>query len=113
MREEYELTVIDSGDLSRYALKMKRDNARLVQICAVSVPGGYELSYSFAKGYEFINYRIVIDEDTRIASIGDVYPSAVFYENEMKELFGVKIDSMYLDYNNKLYRIEQETPFKK
>ncbi len=113
MREEYELTVIDSGDLSRYALMMKRDNARLVQICAVSIQGGYELSYSFAKGYEFINYRIVIDEDTRIASIGDIYPSAVFYENEMKELFGVKIDSMYLDYNNKLYRIEQETPFKK
>ena len=55
MREEYELTVIDSGDLSRYALMMKRDNARLVQICAVSIQGGYELSYSFAKGYEFIN----------------------------------------------------------
>ena len=31
----------------------------------------------------------------------------------MKELFGVNIEAMYLDYNNKLYRIEQETPFKK
>ena len=113
MRENYELTVIESSELSTRALTMKRDNARLVQICAVSIPDGYELSYSFAKGYEFINYRIVINENEKIPSIGDIYPSAVFYENEMKELFGVNIEAMYLDYNNKLYRIEQETPFKK
>ena len=113
MRENYELTVIESSELSTRALTMKRDNARLVQICAVSIPDGYELSYSFAKGYEFINYRIVINEIEKIPSIGDIYPSAVFYENEMKELFGVNIEAMYLDYNNKLYRIEQETPFKK
>ena len=69
--------------------------------------------YSFGKDYEFINYRIVIDENTKIASIGDIYPSAAFYENEIKELFGVKIDAINLDYHNKLYRIDQETPFKK
>ena len=33
-----------------------------------------------------------------------------FYENEMKELFGVKIQMISLDYKNKLYRIEVETP---
>ena len=49
MRENYELTVIESSELSTRALTMKRDNARLVQICAVSIPDGYELSYSFAK----------------------------------------------------------------
>lgn len=113
MREDYELTVINSGDLSRKTLKMKREGARLVQICAVSIENGYELSYSFGKDYEFINYRIVIDENTKIASIGDIYPSAAFYENEIKELFGVKIDAINLDYHNKLYRIDQETPFKK
>lgn len=113
MRENYELTVIDSNDLQFKALEMKRDNARLVQIHAVSIENGYELFYSFAKGYEFINYKLVIDENVELASIGDLYPSAMFYENEMKELFGVKIKSIALDFNNKLYRIEQETPFKK
>lgn len=113
MRENYELTVIECSELPGRTLSMKRDNARLVQICAVSVEGGYELSYSFAKGYEFINYRINIAEDVKVPSIGDIYPSAVFYENEMKELFGVNIESMYLDYENKLYKIDAVTPFKK
>lgn len=113
MRENYELTVIEISDLAIRALIMKRENARLVQICAVSIDNGYELTYSFAKGYEFINYRVVINETEEVPSIGDIYPSAIFYENEMKELFGVDIEAMYLDYHNKLYRIEQETPFKK
>lgn len=113
MRENYELTVIDCSELAGCALNMRRENARLVQICAVSIPDGFELSYSFAKEYEFINYRIVINENDKVVSIGDIYPGAVFYENEMKELFGVNIESMYLDYNNKLYKIETETPFKK
>ncbi len=113
MREEYELTVIDSGEIARKTLLRKRENARLVQICSVSIENGFELTYSFARGYDFINYRVVIDQDTKIPSIGDIYPSAVFYENEIKELFGVKIDAINLDYHNKLYRIEEDAPFKK
>ena len=35
------------------------------------------------------------------------------YENEMKELFGVNIQMINLDYNNKLYRINEEAPFLK
>jgi len=113
MRENYELTVIDSTELPLKALEMKRNNARLVQICATSIEGGYELSYSFAMDYEFINYRIVLDADVKIVSISDLFPSAAFYENETKELFGVKIESIGLDYDNKFYRIEVEAPFKK
>ena len=35
------------------------------------------------------------------------------YENEMKELFGVNIQMINLDYQNRLYRINEETPFLK
>lgn len=113
MREIYKLIVIDPVDLPNKVLEEKRKNNRLVQICAVSVQGGYELSYSFAEGYDFINYRINIAEDVEIPSIADLFPSAALYENEMKELFGVNITSINLDYNNQLYKIDVETPFKK
>lgn len=113
MRENYKLIVIDPMDLPNKVLEEKRKNNRLVQICSVSVEGGYELSYSFAEGYDFINYRINIAEDVEIPSIADLFPSAALYENEMKELFGVKIQHINLDYNNQLYKIDVETPFKK
>ncbi len=95
---------------------MEKKNAgmRLSQACAVYNEGKYELSYSFADDttYEYVTLRIVIDPETVIPSITDIVPQAVFYENEMKELFGVKIEMIRLDYQNKLYRIEKETPFK-
>lgn len=113
MREQYELTEITPEKLIPKTKERLSGNNRLVQICAVSVPGGYELTYSFAEGYKFINYRLNITEDTEIESISKMYPSASLYENEMTELFGVKITGIALDYKNKLYKIDTETPFKK
>ena len=113
MKENYQLIVIDPADLTTKVLEERRKNNRLIQICAVSTEGGYELSYSFAEGYDFRNYRLIIAEDVEIPSSSDLFPSAALYENEMKELFGVNIQHISLDYQNKLYKIDVETPFKK
>lgn len=112
MREQYEIIEIQASELSLTTLSHKRNGFRLAQICATRIENGYELFYSFAKDYRFVNYKLTIDEDTEIVSLCDLYPTATLYENEMKELFGVKIKFIGLDYNNKFYRIEQETPFK-
>ena len=75
--------------------------------------GKYELSYSFADDvtYQLTTLRVVIDVDAKVPSITEIVPQAIFYENEMKELFGVNIEMIALDYKNKLYRIEEEAPF--
>ncbi len=93
-------------------MKMKKDGFRLSQACAATIGEKLELSYSFADdvSYEYITLRVVIDPETEIPSITDIIPQAVFYENEMKELFGVKIKMISVDYKNKLYRIEKEAP---
>ena len=82
-------------------IQFKMDGWRLVQICACRLPEQYELSYSFAKGF-----------DMRTLRITQVYPCAFIQENEVAELFGVKIESMENDYHHKLYRIARDTPFK-
>lgn len=96
-------------------MEMKAKKLRLSQACAVYVNEKYELSYSFAddESYQYTTLRVVIDTDTEVSSITEFYPYAFLYENEMKELFGVKIKFINLDYNNKLYRIKTETPFLK
>ena len=52
-----------------------------------------------------------MDKDTEVCSITEFYPYAFLYENEMKELFGVNILLIGLDYQKKLYRLKEETPF--
>ena len=95
-------------------MKKKNQGLRLSQACAVFKDGKYELSYSFAddETYQYTTLRVVCDPETEISSITPFYPYAFLYENEMKELFGVNIIMINLDYENKLYRLGVETPFK-
>lgn len=94
-------------------MAMKNNGLRLSQICCAYVNEKIELSYSFADDNtnDYINLRIVMDKDTEICSITELYPYAFLYENEMKELFGVNLRMINMDYNHKLYRLEDETPF--
>ena len=114
-KADYKMVIeeIDPGDLLTRVMRMKNDHMRLSQACAAYIDDKFELSYSFSddETYDFTILRLVIDTDTVVPSITDIMEQAVFYENEMKELFGVKIEMISLDYNNKLYRINEEAPF--
>ncbi len=106
------LEQIEVGDLLPKVMRLKKDGMRLSQACAAYINEKFELSYSFADDttYQYTTLRLVIDPDVEVPSITEVVPPAVFYENEMKELFGVKIKMISLDYNNKLYRIKVQNP---
>lgn len=106
------LEEINASDLLTKVLEKKKEGYRLSQICAAYIEEKFELSYSFADDvtYQYHTFRVVIDTDVEIPSITEIIPQALFYENEMKELFGVKIKMISMDYENRLYRIRQKTP---
>ncbi|MBQ6442022.1 MAG: NADH-quinone oxidoreductase subunit C [Lachnospiraceae bacterium] len=107
------LKEVDVDRILDESMIMKNKGLRLSQACAAYVNGKYELSYSFAEEgtYQLTTLRTVIDPETEVSSITEFFPYAFLYENEMRELFGVKIQMTKPDYQNKLYRIRQETPF--
>lgn len=113
MREEYSLETVDIPTLYKIMLEKQRAGYRLAQICATAFEGYNEIIYSVVDGYKFENYKTIVPIDTEINTISDFFPSAMLYENEMKELFDVKIKSINPDYDNKLYRIAIKAPFKK
>ena len=112
MIEEQKITIIPYNELLNAVTTYKKENCRIVQICATRTEGGYEITYSFAKDYDFEAVRILIDEDTEIFSISSIYAPAFLYENEMKDLFGVKIKQISIDYNGNFYRIDEKQPYK-
>ena len=107
------LVEIEHGTLLGHVMAFKNQGLRLSQICCAYSNEKIELSYSFANDdtNEYTNLRLVIDKETEVCSITEFYPYAFLYENEMKELFGVNIQMINLDYNQKLYRLKDETPF--
>lgn len=84
---------------------------RLVQIGCTGTPDGMEINYTFDKDYEFLNLRILCPSDQTVPSIQSVYSCAFAYENEMLDLFGVKVTDMLVDFNGKFYKITTPTPF--
>ena len=107
------LETIAIGELLPKIIEKKSGGWRLVQMCCVYLKESdtYELSYTFAHDYETVTFRMVIRSDVEVPSITQIYRAAFLYENEMNELFGVKIKMISQDYKGKLYRIDEETPF--
>jgi ech hydrogenase subunit D len=105
------IITIELDQLLSTATEKKMTGWRLAQICSAYVDGRYELSYTFGKEYEVVHYRIVVHKETLVPSITQIYDAAFLYENEMKELFGVNMEHIAVDYKNKLYRIDEEAPF--
>lgn len=110
---DFPITKVTKDELYDILQKKCEDGYRLAQICATAFEGYNEVAYSVAKGYDMENYKIDLPLDEEIKSFSDIFPAAVLYENEIKELWGVKVVGMTLDYNNNFYRIEEDTPFKK
>lgn len=106
------VTTIGPGSLVPEVLKIKHEGYRLIQICAVKVSDGYELTYSFGKEYDILNLRMTISQGTEIISISNIYEPAFLYENEIHDLFGIQIKLITLDYKGNFYRINEKTPFK-
>ena len=92
--------------------KLKFDGYHLMQQCATRIPDAFELIYTFGKDLEVKQLKITLPEETEISSITSIFPCAFIYENEMHDLFGVKIKMINIDYEGKLYRTAIETPFK-
>ena len=109
MKEQI-LKEISPNDLLTEIMKIKNDGYRLVAITCTN-KNGMELTYSFDKDYELLNIRLTTDTETELPSISILYPYSFLYENEIKELFGVKITGIMPDFNNNLYKIPVKPPF--
>lgn len=109
MKEQI-LKEISPNDLLTEIMKIKNDGYRLVAISCTN-KNGMELTYSFDKDYELLNIRLITDTQTELPSISILYPYSFLYENEIKELFGVKITGIMPDFNDNLYKIPVKTPF--
>jgi ech hydrogenase subunit D len=85
--------------------ELKRAAWRIVQVLCVSGPQGNELSYSFARALELQSLRVDAPSGAAVPSITAIYPAAFLYENEIRDLFGVRIERIAGDYEGKVYDV--------
>lgn len=114
MFEEQEIKQIKVEQLLDEVRSVFDDGYRLVQICATRSENGLIVDYTFDKDYKFFNLRIDLPSNKlELPSISDIYFASFTYENELHDLFGIKISGINIDFGGKFYRIEEEAPFNK
>ncbi|MCU0608759.1 MAG: NADH-quinone oxidoreductase subunit C [Chitinispirillaceae bacterium] len=112
MIEQQPIKVIDRSELAARAAELFKANHRLVQVSCITGETTLEITYSFDKDYAFSNLRITIPRsDAVIPSITGSYLTAFAYENELQDLFGIKVTDLAINYNGKFYKTSIPTPF--
>ncbi len=112
MTSEIQETVpVEVGKLIGKVEEFRDGGYRLVQINCSKVGDVYEINYSFDKDYEFRNLRITVTADTEIPSISGMYWGAFIYENEMHDLFGIRVRGMNIDFKGHLFTTAVKFPF--
>jgi ech hydrogenase subunit D len=109
--EKQSTTPVEIGNLIGRVEQFKNEGYRLVQINSTALGDTYEINYSFDKDYVFQNIRITITADTEVPSITGMYWGAFIYENEMHDLFGIRVRGMNVDFKGHLFRTSIKYPF--
>ena len=104
---------IKSADILKQVSRFKREHARLVQILCTRVEEGYELTYTFDKDYFMYHLRCLVPVYRSVMSITGQYWYAFVWENEIHDLFGLKIDFIErdVDYGGHFYHLAEKTPW--
>jgi ech hydrogenase subunit D len=85
---------------------------RLVQISAARLPESMELTYSFDLQNQLANLRLLLPlADPRVPSINSIFPCVLLYENEIHDLFDIKVEGMAIDFHGNLYKTAIKFPF--
>ena len=76
---------------------------RMVTATCIDEGEVFRLIYNFDKDLTMINLEVTTPREKAIPSISDIYVCAFLVENEMQELFGLKINNIALDLGGKMY----------
>jgi ech hydrogenase subunit D len=109
--------VIQKEEFLAAARAYQRGGWRLALVNATAVlpapgaeAGGFELCWSFEKNGRLEHLRSAVAADEEVPSISDLFGSAFIYENEIRDLFGVKVTGIAVDFKGELYRTATKVP---
>ena len=109
MLQTQETVSINKADILNKTRDMKNTGYRLVQMHALK---DLILLYSFEKDEKLVTLSFSAEGAEPVESISSVYSYAFMYENEIKDLFGIDIANMNLDFNGHFYETAVKMPFR-
>jgi ech hydrogenase subunit D len=102
---------ISKDDIVSEGKKLLDAGAKFVTAVCSDLDDKLEVTYLFSanRGTELTCLRYQIGKDEEVASLSGTTLATVLIENEMKELFGLKVKNLAIDYGGHLL-LAQDSP---
>ncbi|HEX9063090.1 MAG TPA: NADH-quinone oxidoreductase subunit C [Clostridia bacterium] len=103
------LVEITKDELLTEVQNMWYNGYRFVTSSCVSLAeGATDVIYHFDKAWSMKNFKLKVSKGEEIPSISNIYFCAILVENEMKELFGLNIKGIAIDYGGHMLLSDDE-----
>jgi ech hydrogenase subunit D len=110
--EQQDVVAILREELPARAAQLAKDGWRIVHVACIVQGDQLELLYAFDKAYKLVNYRVLVPKsDPVVPSISSTYLAAFAYENELQDLFGLKVEGLNPDFGGNFYKKSMTAPF--
>ena len=90
-----DVKIVTQPEIQAEAKRLKEAGARLITIVGADTGANIEVTYFFHTGVgKTENYRVVVPKsggNEQIEGISHIWPAAYVAENEVSEMFGVKV----------------------
>ena len=84
--------------------RIKAEGYRFVTLSYVEKDADQvEILYHFDRDFQMTHLRMTITRDTAIPSITPVFLAAFLVENEIQDLYGLRVEGLPIDYNKTFY----------
>ncbi|HYH01532.1 MAG TPA: NADH-quinone oxidoreductase subunit C [Bacillota bacterium] len=103
------VTEITKEALLGFVQEMRYNGYRFVTAtCVDNGDGTIDVLYHFDKDLEMKHARVKVQKGEELSSITGIYFCAILVENEMKELFGLNIVNIAIDYGGHMLLSDEE-----
>lgn len=109
------VSVISIDHIHEQVWLLKQDGYRFVTMTCCDEGEVHDVLYHFDKNYGLKHLRVKVPKNTALPSISGIYFAALLVENEMKDLLGVAVNGMLIDFQGHFILAEgaPKTPLNK
>jgi ech hydrogenase subunit D len=112
LKNETEITL---SDLQAEVGLRLHQGYRFVTMTCCDTGDGHDIFYHFDKDYDLQNLRLKLPKGHTLPSVSGIFFAAALAENEIRDLFGVTVTGLVIDYAGKFMLSEgaPEAPLSK
>jgi ech hydrogenase subunit D len=97
-----QITEVTIDSLFHHVVVMKQQGYRFATMTCSDLGSQFDVLYHFDKDYNLNNLRLRIDKGVALPSISSLFFAAAIVENEMKDLFGLSVDGLAIDFQGRM-----------